>query len=373
MKILHIITSLDIGGAEIVLSNLIKKQKVQHKSVVICIKVPGEISKQIEAYGTPVFSLGVNKNWKFFLALLKLIKIIKIEKPDIVNTWLYHADLIGFIASKLCFKKYVIWNIRCSDIDIGGMNWSTSFILRINAFLSRFVSCIIVNSNNGKIWHSKRKFHPQAWEYIPNGYELSDWAINVEKTNEIRGELGFSEGSFVIGMVARYDKLKDHETFLKAMSIVLKKLPNVTIVMIGKNIDSSNTELLRVIKSCGLNSNIQLLGLQHELSKFYSSMDLLVVSSLTEGFPNVIGEAMSAGLPCLSTDVGDASLLINDAKRIVPIKNPVEMASKVIKYINSGKEEWKYVSESSKDRILKQYSLDKMIDSYYKLYKLLVN
>lgn len=369
MKVLHIITDLDVGGTEIVLLNLLRKQdKNKCQSVVLSIKSPGKIAEKIQECGVPVHSLYIDSKWRILKVLCGVIRVIRKEKPDIINTWLYHADFIGFIASKLCLKKNVIWNIRCSDIDQNKLMLSTLITLKINSFLSRFVTCIIVNSIKGKKWHSDRGFRPLSWEYIPNGYDINDWETSVEKRSEIRNELKLNDDSFVVGMVARYDHLKDHATFLKAMRLVISDLPNISVIMIGKDVDDNNVELSEIIRSLGLNESVILLGIKNKMIDYYACMDLLVMSSVTEGFPNVIGEAMSAGLPCISTNVGDASSLINDKHRIVAVRNHMEMGNKIINYIQLGKGERESISKASRHRVLENYSLDMMVTRYQQLY-----
>ena len=370
MKIIHIITELDVGGAELVLANLVEELSASDfKSIIVCLKKRGEVADRIEQCGVSVVSLSIDSGFNALFFMFRLRKLIKQEVPDIINTWLYHADFIGFFAAKLCGIKNIIWNIRCADIDKGHFPLKTRILVKINAFFSKYVSNVIINSNAGMKWHIEQGYKPVSWKVIPNGYDLDRWHFDSKTRIRVRKALGIEQSSFVIGMVARYDPLKDHRTFISAMSLVKSRYPDIKILMFGNNIDSNNKQLSGYIKQYGLTENILLLGIKHNLKEYYSVFDILVSSSITEGFPNVLAEAMASEIPCVSTDVGDASLIIGNTGKVVPISNPDTLANKVIELINSEPEKRRELGVMARNRIQENYSIKTMVNSYKTLYE----
>jgi len=369
LKIIHIITELDVGGAELVLTNLVEELSASEcRTMVICLKKRGEIADRIEQCGVTVVSLSIDRGLNVLFFMFRLRKLIKKEAPDIINTWLYHADIIGFFAARLCGIKNVIWNIRCADIDKGHFPFKTRVLVKLNSFLSRYINNVVVNSNAGKKWHVEQGYKPESWKVIPNGYDLDKWKFDGKTRIRLREALGIDEASFVIGMVARYDPLKDHRTFISAMNLVKSRYPAIKILMFGKNIDSNNKQLTDYISQYDLTDNISLLGITHNLHEYYSVFDILVSSSVTEGFPNVLAEAMACERPCVSTDVGDAALIIGNTGKIVSVSDPDTMANKVIELIMFGPEKRRELGVMARNRIQKNYSIKTMANSYKTLY-----
>jgi len=367
MKVVHIITGLGDGGAEHTLFKICKYD-ISNKHIVISLTDSGKYFLLLKKLGVKVYCLNANffSIHKFFF----LIKLLHSLKPDIVQSWLVHADFIGGIAARLAGIKNIVWNIRYSNIEIGKAKLSTILIIKILAKLSFMIpKFIIIVSKKAKKIYELVGYDKKKLKFIPNGYDLSILKnsnlqkIKFKKKNNIKKKVP------LIGNVARYDPQKDHLNLLKALSLIRSKNINFLCILVGQNINKNNINLISDIKRLNLANHIKLLGQKDDISQVMNGLDVLVQSSsYGEGFPNVIAEAMACGTPCIVTDVGDAALIVDKTGWIVPPKNSVKLSKAIIKAINELERiNWKKRCNITRLRIKRNFSIHKMI----KLYNLL--
>ena len=187
MKVLHLITDLDPGGAEIMLFKLISAINPDvFESLVISMTDKGSVGKKIEQSGVKILSLNMPKGRISLTGFFKLLKLLKREKPDILQTWMYHADLLGLITGKLSSVSKVVWNIRCSNVDFSRYNKLTYWVMKVSAWLSSFPAAIIINSHKGREFHMGQGYHPKKWEIIFNGFDLENFKIDPLGKKEMR-------------------------------------------------------------------------------------------------------------------------------------------------------------------------------------------
>lgn len=306
---------------------------------------------KIRKSGIKLYCLG-GARWCGALSLIKLCYLILKHRPDVVVTWLYHADLVGSLAAKLCGVRRLVWNIRCSDMDFSKYASSTRLIVKILSALSCLPSTILYNSDSGKEAHQSLGYSARRWRYIPNGFDLNEWYPSAEDRRKVRDELGIRNNEKVVGMVARVDPQKDHETFLSAMEIVVEKYPNVRLVLIGKGTE-------RLALSSVLQDNAVVLGQRMDVNRLVRGFDVAVLSSAYgEGFPNVLGECMASAVPCVTTDVGDARAIVGETGRVVPISQPEKMSSAIIELLSLDPSEREKLRVSARAKIGDSYSID---------------
>ena len=362
MKIVHIINGLGDGGAE---HTLFKICKYDHANshVVISFKSDGKYFFLLKKIGVKVYLL----NAKFFSIskFFFLIKLLKSLNPDIVQTWLVHADFIGSIASRLAGIKNIIWNVRYSRIEIGRAKITTIFIIKILAKLSHILpkSIVIVSKKAKKIYEIKG-YDIKKMKYIPNGYDLSIIKLgklpkaNFKKKKNIQSQIP------TIGYVARYDPLKDHLNLLRSLSLIRLNGIEFICLLVGTNINKSK-KLLNQIKKLKLKKYVRLIGPKRNISKVMNSLDIHVQSSYSEGFPNVVAEAMAHKTPCVVTDVGDSSYIVGKTGWVVKPNNAIKLAKAIQKAINEiGNKNWTRRCDLARTRIKKKFSIRKMIKSY---------
>ena len=364
MRIVHIITGLGDGGAEHILFKICKYDR-KNTHFVISLRGPGKYYLLLNKIGIRVFCL----NLKFFSInkFFYLIKLLRLLKPDVVQTWLVHADLIGGIAARLAGFNKILWNIRYSNIEFGKAKLTTILIIRILSFLSYIVPKYIVTvSLKAQEIYEKIGYNKKIFKFIPNGYDLSVLRIYKKKKIITEKKIKIKKRLPIIGNVARYDPQKDHLNLLNALSLLKSKNVNFRCMLLGYNINKKNKNLVSNIKKLKLTNHITLLGQSDNITKMMNTFDIHVLSSsYGEGFPNVVAESMACGTPSIVTDVGDAAYVVGKTGWVVPPNNSSKLAIAIQKALNEkGSNKWHKRCNQSRMRIKEKFSMSKMIKLY---------
>jgi len=370
IKILHLISDLSTGGAEMMLHKLVAKmERSKFLNVVVSMTDRGSLGDQIESVGVPVFTLEMRRGVPNPFAMLQLRRLLMKERPQILQTWLYHSDLLGVLVGKFSGVPVIAWNVRCSDMDFSRYPFTSKLVFRLLARLSRLPDAVIVNSYEGRRCHEVLGYAPRQWSVIPNGFDLDQFRPDPSARLKFREELKLPEDAVLIGMIARFDAMKDHENLFRAMQLMRQRDRNVRCVLVGNGMTEDNNEICRIISRYGLIEQIYLLGERHDIPFIMSGLDIMVNSSLTEGFPNVIGEAMACGTSCVVTDVGDSALIVGEAGRVVPPKNPEALAEACEKLIGLGREGRMQLGAVARARIQKHFSISSIVSQYEDFYQ----
>ncbi len=367
MRIVHIITTLGDGGAEHSLYKVCKYD-ISNEHIVISLKAPGKYFLPLKKIGIKVYCIEI----KNFLSLFKffyLIRLIRYLKPNAVQTWLVHGDFIGGVAAKLAGIKNIFWNVRYSNVEFGSAKVTTIVITRLLAKLSYFLpKLIVVVSRRAKKTCENLGYYKKKLHLIPNGYDLKILKPRKSQEKYYKTKIKGTKNKKIIGTVARFDPRKDHFNLLKAISLINLKKVNFFCLLIGTNINK-NRKLIDEIKRLKISNHVKLLGPDSNISKVMNGLDIHVQSSSTEGFPNVVAEAMACGTPCIVTDVGDASYIVGKTGWVVPPKDPLKLAKMIEKaIIEISSKNWKKRSYNSRLRIKKNFDIEKMVKSYNKLW-----
>ena len=368
MKILHIITGLGDGGAEHTLFKICKYD-IKNEHIVISLKENGKYFSLLKKLGIKVYSL----NFKFYsiIKFIILIRLISYLKPDIVQTWLVHADLLGGISARLAGIKNIIWNIRYSNIQIGKAKLTTILIIRFLSILSYLIPKFIVTvSKKAKKIYELTGYNKKIFKFIPNGYDLSILKSNKHQKINFKKIIRIKENTPLIGNVARYDPQKDHLNLLNALSLIRLKNINFFCVLVGLNINKKNISLVSDIKRLNLSKHIKLLGQNDNISQVMNGLDLHVLSSsYGEGFPNVVAESMACGTPCIVTDIGDSAYVIGKTGWIVPPKSSIKLARAIEKaLIEKDTIKWNKRCKKARLRVKENFSIGNMIKLYNKVW-----
>ncbi len=366
MRILHIITGLGNGGAENTLYKVCKYD-TKNKHIVISITTKGKYFSILKDMGIEVYSL----NLKFYtiFKLVKLIKLINFLKPDILQTWLIMGDLLGSIFGKLAGVKNIVWNIHFSNLKIDSTKLRNILIIKILSKLSFYIpKRIIVVSKDGLKNCKKLGYCKKKLIFIPNGYELIIFNYNKNKEYLFRKKLKIQKQLPILGNVSRFDPIKDHDMLLKALSIVRKKR-NFLCILVGLNMNKKNKVLINKIKELNLYQNIILLGSKNNIPEIMNGLDLHILTSISEAFPNVVVEAMACQTPCIATNVGDCAFIIGKTGWLVPPKNPIKLAKVLENALSEiGSQKWNKRRKQSRERIKKNFHIDRMIKSLNNLW-----
>lgn len=371
MKIVHVITGLDTGGAETSLARLLSRMdRDRFELAVISLRDGGVLRPRIEALGIPVYSLGLERGAVDPRGLLRLRAMLRREHPDVVQSWMYHADLLSGIAGKFAGRPPVVWNIRNGAIKGVGMRKLTQAVAHACGWTSRLLPTKIVScSVSARAIHVGLHYDDRKIVIIPNGYDIDAFAPDPTARAALRAELGLADDVPLIGIAARFDPIKDYRSFVQAAALVSQSHPTARFLMCGDNVSADNRELMGWIHEFGISDRALLLGRRSDMAKIYNGIDLLASSSITEGFPNTIAEAMACGTPCAVTDVGDAALIVGDIGRVVPPSNPAALAAAIGELIDLGATGREALGVQARERIASTFSLAKTTAQYEALYE----
>lgn len=359
MKIVHVIVGLNVGGAELMLYRLCRGLSVNtnDEHMVISLTTLGEVGPMLQARGISVIPLGMSGIFGALHGLIRLVRELRHAKPDIVQTWMYHADLFGGVAARLVGVRKVIWGVRTTDINKGGSK-STILIRKFCAWLSGSVPTIIVcAAQASRKAHIKAGYSSSRMVVVPNGFDIEALVATAQERQILRMTHGVSNDELLVGSLGRFNQVKDHPTFIRAAGILAKQYDNVKFLLVGRDLDCNNLQLMAEIKSTGYEDRFVLLGERHDVAACLKAMDIFCLHSLTEGFPNVLGEAMSMALPCVTTDVGDAAFLIGETGTVVPAHSPVELSKALAQLLASSPEARLEIGKNANQRIIDNFTM----------------
>ena len=296
-------------------------------------------------------------------ALLRLVRLMRALRPAVVQTWMYHADLLGIVAAQLARRPPVIWNLRCSDLDFARYGPLTGRVVRALASLSRWPSMVLANSEAGQRWHAQLGYRPRQWALLPNGIDVEAFRPDPEARRAWRARLEVAEETLLIGMAARRDPMKDHEGLLKAMAQVQS---DVACVLVGEGVEASDPILPRLAAESG--KSVRFLGHCNDLPGFMAALDISVLnSSFGEGFSNVVAEAMSCGVPVIATDVGDTRKIVADAGIIIPPNDIAALACAIAALALSPAERAR-LGNLARSRVIAHFALPVVAARYHALW-----
>jgi glycosyltransferase involved in cell wall biosynthesis len=356
---MHVITGLGRGGAEMMLWKLLRRTDGRFSPVVVTLMEGGELAKNIRESGVPVHALGMARGRVSLSPLFALARLIRRMNPAVIIGWMYHPSIASLLAKWLARSPAsLIWNIRHTPYDLRSEKALTTTLIRAGAFLSRFPSRIIYNSHVSRDRHTELGFDSAQSVVIPNGFDLDEFDASAEKRARIRAQLGIPAETPIVGHVARFHPMKAHESFFQSAHQISDRVPGTRFVMVGRDVSSDNAEIARMLASTGLAGKALLLGERSDVVDLLCAFDVFCLSSAWgEGFPNTLGEAMACGVPCVTTDVGDAAMVVGETGRIVPKNAPPALADAVCELLLLSPSERRALGMAGRRRIAEQFSL----------------
>ncbi len=368
-RIYHLITCLEIGGAEVFLYRLVKGLLERgHACRVGSLVRSAPVDAWLRELGVEVDFLDMKPGRPNPLVLRKFLKIQRRWKPDVLQTWMYHADLLG-LSARLMGQRNIIWNVRCTDMDLAKYSRVTALTVRACARLSGLPRCVLTNAHAARDFHLKLGYHPRAFQVIPNGYDTQTLRPAPEIRAAMRKELGLAEQDIAVGLAARFDPMKGHAVFAQAAGLILERQPHARFVLYGENVNHDNEPLVQALRTAKALHRCLLLGRRDDAPNVHQALDIAVSSSLFgEGFSNTIAEAMACGVPCVGTDVGDTARIIADTGHVAPPNDPEALAEGVAALAGLDSDARRAMGRAAHTRIVEHYSLDRVVDAYAALY-----
>lgn len=355
------------------LARLVTSSLPDVEHVVVTLLPGGAVEARIRDAGVAIHTVRAAGGGAV-RAAFDLPRRLRTLEPDVVQGWLLQGNLAATYAATVAgLRAPVLWNVRWTLYDMASERWRTRTLLRLSGALSRSPARILYNSRTAVGQHAALGYPARSALVIPNGFDTDRLRPDADAAHEVRAELGIGPSSLIIGMFARFHPMKDHGNSLRAAAHLVQQGIPACFVYAGRGVVHENAELRETIASLGLSSHVRLLGERQDLRRLFAACDVYWMSSwargIAEGFPNVVGEAMSCGVPCVVTDVGDASWIVGDTGRVVPPRDPVALASAAAELIAGGPGLLRALGAAARARMQAEFSLDRVTGAYLRLYR----
>jgi glycosyltransferase involved in cell wall biosynthesis len=377
LSIVYVSTSLEGGGAEMMLYQLASHLNPQQFRVtVVSLMPPGPLVEKFQAAGIPVHSIGLKRgavpSVEIFWRLLRLLRQLQ---PDLIQGWMYHGNLAAQIARFFLLQGAipVLWSIHYSISCLATDKPMTRALIQLGSKLSRFPARMLFVSKLSQQQHIDLAYCAEKCLVIPNGFNINSFMPNPAARSIVRTELGIPADAPMIGSFARYNPMKDHPNFLRAAAQLHHQHPDVHFILAGEDVDRDNQTLQALITELNLTDRVHLLGERRDVSTLMAGLDLVTSSSAYgEAFPMIIGEAMCCGVPCVVTDVGDSGWIVGDTGRVVPPQDAVALAGAWQDILELEPPQRVSLGLAARQRIVDNFSLGAVVPQYESLYQSLV-
>ncbi len=372
LKILHIITGLNAGGAEAMLAKLVGHFAVigGPASEVVCLTPEGVLAAPIRALGVKVTCLGIKGPLGALAALGRLRAIVARSGADVIHCWMYHANILGGLAAMLAGQKNIIWGIRQSGLDPTLQKRSTVALARLGARLSRRIPAVIACvSDSARADHAAIGYDASRMVVIPNGFDLNLFRADAVARQAVRAEAGIPADAVVLGLAARFDPQKDVAGFLAAAARAARSAPEIHVLLAGEGMDAANPDLARALAKTGMTARAHLLGRRTDMHRVTAAFDVAVSASVYgEGFSNTLGEALACAVPVVATDVGDARMIVGDAGYIVPPRDVSALAEALGALVAIGTEGRARLGALGREHMQRDFAIGQIAARYRALY-----
>ena len=371
IKLTHVITALNVGGAEVMLCRMLEKMdRSRFDCSVICLGPRGVLSERIERAGIPLTTLGMRGPFSLLRGLWKMTRLFRREKPGAVHTWMYHGDFMGGLAAKLGGDPPVAWSIHHTTHAKGGIKWTTRaltwLLARLSHWIPRHIFCC---SHATQREHVRIGYRGDNMEVIFNGADLEVCQPSHEARTKLRAELGIPDNTPLIGAAGRFHPQKDYPNFFEAALLLQETRSDVHFVLCGKGLSADNPEIAPYLSRSPHPGHFHLLGLRGDMPSVYPALDLFALAAaFGEGWPLTLGEALACGVPCVSTDLGDCRDLIGDCGEAVPAKDPAALAAAWLRVLSLSSEETAALKTRCRQRVVDHFNIDDVIRQYEAAY-----
>ena len=368
LKIAFVTTGLARGGAEVMLLRLLESlDRERFEPSVICLSSTGPVAELLSRMGVPPVVLSQRAALFAVLGLPKLVAALRAIRPDIIQGWMYHGNVAAALAAPFLENSpALLWNVRMAGEDFETEKRLTRVVIRVGALLAPRVHWIVANSRKGALTHAVRLGYKGRWRVIPNGFDTVRFAPGMDAPAELQA---LASASVRIGMIARHHPIKDHDTFLTAAALLSRSDPAARFVLVGEGTSWDNRDLVASISRHGLREKILLMGSRSDIPQVAACLDIVTLCSISEGFPNAIGEAMSCGVPCVVTDVGDAALLVGDTGLVVPARDPAALCVAWRELAALGAPGRRSLGDRARRRIVDHFTIGAIGQRYQDLYE----
>jgi glycosyltransferase involved in cell wall biosynthesis len=364
-KIAFLIESLRCGGAQKQLVNLAKVLKKDDFDITVLYFYPGGFfESELKDSGVHLISLEKCGRWDLFFFFWRLVHHLKLIQPDVLHGYLETANLLTVFLKPFLSSTQMVWGVRVSNIDLSHYDWLSRLLFPWECFLSHFADLIIVNSHAGRSYYLEHGFPSNKTVVIPNGIDTEHFKPDPKARQTVRSEWRIWEETILIGLVGRFDPMKDHSTFLKAAALLCQERQDVCFVCVGSGSEDYRQELQQLTEQLDISEKVIWAGSRADMPAVYNALDILCSSSAYgEGFANALGEAMACGVPCVVTDVGDSAWIVENTGVVVPPQNPEALVAGLSSLIKQQQYKSPDVKSKTRSRIISEFNCNKLLQN----------
>lgn len=370
MRVVHVISGLAVGGAQVMLRKLLlARDGNRTDTAVVSLLRRGEIGDRLRAEGFAVHDLGLTGRVVSPRSVWRIRRLARELEPQIVQGWMYHGNLAASLLARFASgDPGLLWNIRHAVHDLGMEKPLTRFVIRLGGRLSGRPRKIIFNSSVGLDQHVALGYPRDKCVVIPNGFDTEAFRPEPSAGADLRRELDLEPDTLLVGLVGRMHPHKGQLLFLEAAERVARERPRVRFVMAGGGVTGDDPALGGFLRARKLRERVHLLGQRNDTARLIAGLDILCVSSVTEAFPNVLGEAMSCGIPCVTTDVGDAARVLGGLGEVVPPSDSGALAAGLLKLLDLSPEQRRDLGNEGRRRVSDHFGIAAVAAQYAELY-----
>ena len=373
ITVLHLITGLGVGGAETLLLDLVRNMSdpgFRHR--VVALVGGGALEERFQAAGIPIHHLGIARGWPDLRAVPRLRALLRAERAEILQGWMYHANLLGTLAARgLQPAPRVIWGLHAAALDFSHYNPLTRVTTSLCARVSGRPAAVVANSEVTREYHVALGYRPARWIVIHNGIDVRRFAPDAAARASVRTELGIPDRAPLVGMFARWDPMKDHASFLHAVARVAAERPALHVLLAGQGVTPDNAELAVLTRAAGTpRDRLHILGVRSDMPRLNAALDVAAITSMSgESFSLACAEAMASAVPCVVTDLTFLPSLVGDTGVVVPRGRPDAIATGIDQLLALDERERRALGARARDRIVARFSLEGMVRQYGALYR----
>ena len=363
-RVLFLLRSLNVGGAERQLLLLASGLQQRGCSVKLAIFYAGSpLDEEARAMGIQIVDLKRQGRWDLVPFFFRLVRLIQSEKPDILHSYLQVPNIWSALVKLVLPRTNVVWGIRASDIEWKNYGWQWQVTDKAESLLARIPDWMICNSAAGLLHHAQKGYPKKKMSVVRNGIDTMRFFPDRSLGRGLRAKWGVREDQKLIGMVGRLDPVKDYPNFLQAAALLIQERPEVRFVCVGGGPDSYRNEYCELARSLNLQNVLIWAGEQTEMLHVYNALDLLVLSSVSEGVSNVLGEAMACGVPCVATSVGDSAQLVGSVGELVPARDSQALKQGMLHLLDRIERDGTSLNAQVRQWMMEQFSVVKLVSN----------
>ncbi len=377
-KILHVTTSVGPGGAENMMLNLVKQhdQKGRFESVIVTTNDthPGSLREKLEQHARVI---DLQLNTVLSPGFIKAFdRVIQQEQPQLIKVWEMDCGVVAGAVSKAMRQIPVVWGIHVMGIpdhpSFGAIGQAVR--RRIIGLGSWFCNDRIASCSHRSMTRLDQEFgFPGGrMEWLPNGIDVSRFIPSEERRTTLREELGIPANATVIGLVARRNPVKNLPLFFDSVSEMMQRNKDVHFLWSGGMPEDAEDEIAEAYRRLPDPDRMHLAGFRSQSENVYPALDICTLTSESEAFPMVLLEALACGVLGVSTDVGDAGLIIDECGGVAASHQPAAIVEQWEKLLRLPETEWNRLQQKGVQRIREDFSIERSAERYAELFQSLI-